>query len=156
VVLFGAEISFANQNVEHYQYETESLNMSLYNRRLLALLIMHLLVKKFQNGDKPYTAHDISHELEIPIRLVSDIINDLNTVKVVSKVPTDSPKEFAFQPAMDINKLTIKLLLDKLEHKGMDVMFAKNSKDLKELGKIIQEFNKVIEKNSENKLIGEI
>ena len=156
VVLFGAEISFANQNVEHYQYETESLNMSMYNRRLLALLTVHLLVKNFQKGEKAYTPHDISHELEIPIRLVSDILNDLNAVKLVSKVPTDSPKEFGYQPAIDVNKLSVKFILDKLDHKGMDVMLAKNSKELKEFGRIFQAFNEEIEKSNENRLIGEI
>ncbi len=156
VVLFGAEISFANQNVEHYQYETESLNMSMYNRRLLTLYIVYLLVKNFRNGERAYTPHDISHELEIPIRLVSDILNDLNEIKIVSKVATASVKEFAYQPAVDINKLTIKYVLDCIEHRGMDVMLAKNTKELNELTRIINTFNKELQKCPDNKLIGDI
>jgi membrane protein len=156
IVLFGAEISFANQNVEHYQYENESLNMSLYNRRLLAFLIIHLLVKNFQKGERPYTVHDISHELEIPIRLVSEIIYELTDIKVVSRVATSSPKEFAYQPAIDINKLTVRYLQEKLDHRGMDVMLAKNTKELKEISRIVETFQKEIEKSPENKLIAEI
>lgn len=156
IVLFGAEISFANQNVEQYEYENESLNMSLYNRRLLALLIMHLLVKNFQRGERPYTVHDISLELEIPIRLVSEIIYELADIKVVSRVATPSPKEFAYQPAIDINKLTIRYIQEKLDHRGMDVMLAKNTKDLKEISRIVETFQKEIERSPENKLIAEI
>lgn len=156
VVLFGAEISFANQNVEHYQYETESLNMSLYNKRLLSLFVVHLLVKNFQKGERPFTAHDISHELEVPIRIVSEILNDLSEIRIVSKVATTSPKELAFQPAVDINQLTIKYVLDKLDHKGMDVLLAKNTKELKELGRLMDSFNKQLQKSDDNRLLAEI
>lgn len=156
VVLFGAEISFANQNVEHYQYEQESLNMSIYNRRLLDLYIVQLLVKNFQKGERAYTAHDISHELEIPIRLVSEILYELVEIKVLSKVSTSSPKEFAYQPAIDINKLTVRYILEKLEHKGMDVMLAKSTKELKELTRIIESFKNEMESCPDNKLIADI
>lgn len=156
VVLFGAEISFANQNVEHYQFETESVNMSLHNRRITSLYIIQLLVKNFQKGEKPFTARDISSELDIPIRLVNGILNDLTETKILSRVSTASPKEIAYQPAIDIKQFTIRFLLDKLDHMGMDVMLAKNSKELKELKRIMESFQKENEKSSENKLIGEI
>ncbi len=156
VVLFGAEISFANQNVEHYQYETESLNMSQYNRRLLSLYVLNLLVKNFRNGERAYTPHDISHALEIPIRLVSGILNDLNEIKIVSKVATASPKQFAYQPAVDVNILSIKYVLDKLDHKGMDVILAKDSRELKELGRLMESFNNQLHKSDDNRLLAEI
>jgi membrane protein len=47
VVLFGAEISFANQNIEQYEYESETRNMSIYNRRLDNFLYYSSSGKKF-------------------------------------------------------------------------------------------------------------
>jgi membrane protein len=40
VVLLGAEISFANQNVSRYEFESEALNISNYQKRALTLMII--------------------------------------------------------------------------------------------------------------------
>jgi membrane protein len=77
VVLFGAELAFANQNIEQYEYETESLHMSARNRRLVTLYITHLIVRNFENGALPLNAKQISKKLRLPIRLTRDILNDL-------------------------------------------------------------------------------
>ena len=74
IVLLGAEISFAYQNIEKYEFEREALNISPYNRRMLTFLVMHAIVHKFKQGGEPLTPPRISHELGIPIRLVREII----------------------------------------------------------------------------------
>ncbi len=156
VVLFGAEISFANQNVEQYEFEAESLNMSSYNRRLLTLYIAHLLVKNFENGVPPYTARQISNELEIPIRLVRELLYELIDINVVSAAKTKFAKETAYQPAIDINRITIKYISDKLEHRGMDVLIARKSEEIEKLKGIMDAFNNTLEKCPENKLLKEL
>ena len=51
VVLFGAELSFANQNVDTYEYEPDSKKVSPAFKRVLTLQIAHLLVKNFAKGE---------------------------------------------------------------------------------------------------------
>ncbi len=156
VVLFGAELSFANQNVEQYEYETESLNMSIYNRRLITLYITHLLVKNFEFGKPPYTARQISNELEIPIRLVREILDDLSAINIVTEARTAYAKETAYQPAIDINKISVKYLTDKLDHNGMDVLVAKKTDEIAKLQDIMGSFSRAVEKCPENMLIKDI
>ena len=72
IVLFGAELSFANQNVDTYEYEPDSLKVSPGFKKLLTLQVAHLLIKQFANGDKPLTDSQISSRLNIPIRLDFD------------------------------------------------------------------------------------
>lgn len=156
VVLFGAEISFANQNVEQYEYESESLNMSIYNRKLVTLYIAHLLIKNFEAGIPPYTARQISNELKIPIRLVREILYELVDISIVSATKTRSAKETAYQPAIDIHKISIKYLVDKLEHRGMDVLIARHGDEIEKLTRIIESFNVAVEKSTENKLIKDV
>ena len=45
VVLLGAEVSFAHQNVDTYEFEQDCLSASYSFKKLLALLITHQLVK---------------------------------------------------------------------------------------------------------------
>jgi membrane protein len=156
IVLFGAELSFANQNIEQYEYETESLNMSLYNRRLITFYIAHLLIKNFENGVPPCTSSQISQNLHIPIRLVKGIVEDLVAINLLSETKTKFAKETAYQPATDINKITVKYLSDKLDHRGMNVLFAKESAEIKRIIGIMDSFNRDIEKNPENKLLKDI
>ncbi|MCH7590608.1 YihY/virulence factor BrkB family protein, partial [PVC group bacterium] len=68
VVLLGAELSFASQNVDTYEFEPDCLSVSNSYKKLLTLRITSLLVKNFHLAKVPITANQISHELEIPIR----------------------------------------------------------------------------------------
>ncbi len=156
VVLFGAEISFANQNLEHFEFERESLNMSLYNRKLAILNITHFLIKNFEDEKNPLTAREIANEHEMPIRLSMDLLNDLVETGIVSETKTGSEKEIAYQPAVDINKITPKYIFDKLDHRGLDVLMVKKSREVKEIEKILGSFSKAVEKCPENKLLKDI
>ncbi len=86
IVLFGAELSFANQNVDTYEYEPDCLKVSPGFKKLLALQIAHLLIKKFENGDRPLSDSQISTQLEMPIRLVHNILFDLVESGLVSEI----------------------------------------------------------------------
>ena len=77
IVLFGAELSFASQNVRTYEYEPDCLKISPAFKKLLTLQVAHLLVQTFKNGEKPLTDAQISHRLDIPIRLMHQILYEL-------------------------------------------------------------------------------
>jgi membrane protein len=47
IVLLGAELSFAHQNVDTYEFEPDCQKMSRAFKRVLTLRIVHLLVKAF-------------------------------------------------------------------------------------------------------------
>ncbi|MGF1585429.1 MAG: YihY/virulence factor BrkB family protein [Bacteroidales bacterium] len=156
VVLFGAEISFAYQNVEHYKYESETRNMSKYNRRLITFYIANFLIRNFERGIPPSTAIQISNKLKIPIRLVNEILIELIDVNIVSATKTNYEKETAYQPALDINKISVKFLADKLDHKGMDVLTVRHVREIDELKSIMESFNQAVDRCPENKLLKDI
>jgi membrane protein len=153
IVLFGAEVSFAHQNVETYEFEPDCLSVSKSFKKLLSLLIVQRLVKKFCNGEKPTYATGLSHELEIPIRLVRQILYELSESAVLSEVRYSKDREFAYQPAIDIEKITIKFVIDQLERQGTyDIPVAKLS-ELDKLSNCLRQFGEVIEKSPANVLL---
>ncbi len=99
IVLFGAELSFANQNVDTYEYEPDCLKVSSGFKKLLTLQIAQLLVKKFANGDKPLTDIQISGQLEMPIRLVHNILFDLVASGLVSETQNKESGQGTCLPA---------------------------------------------------------
>ncbi|MFH1355103.1 MAG: YihY/virulence factor BrkB family protein [Candidatus Omnitrophota bacterium] len=150
IVLFGAEISFAHQNVDTYEFEADCLSVSHSFKRLLSLRITNLLVKKFSNGDGALTANQISHELEIPIRLVRDILYELSESGLISSIQGEKEKAAAYQPAIDINKMKIKYVVDKLELRGSDDIPVTKTPELEKLRESLRVFDQAIEKSSGN------
>ena len=156
IVLLGAEMSFAYQNLEKYEYESEVLGISRKNSRLLTYLLMHAIVKKFQIGEKPNTSAELSHELGIPVRLVRDIIYDLIEASLLVEAATDSLKENAYLPAFDINLISVGMLFERLEMSGDDRIMAEQSKHLKIFAGIQQSFYDAINNSPANKLLKDL
>ncbi len=156
IVLFGAELSFANQNVDTYEYEPDSLKVSPGFKKLLTLQIAQLLVKKFANGDKPLTDIQISGRLEMPIRLVHNILFDLVASGLVSETQTNQDKEIAYQPARDINRLSIQYVLEALEQSGTDSIPVAQTEDYQALSDALQHLSDAMQKSPANKLLKDI
>jgi membrane protein len=156
IVLFGAEFAFAHQNVDTYEFEPDSLRISDHFKRLLSLQVCHLLVVNFAKGEKPSTATEISHKMEIPIRLVHQILYELTESGIVSDVTTTEYKEVAYQPARDINSLTVKFVIEALEKRGVDNIPVTMSAELETLSATMESFSEMINNSAENKLLKDL
>lgn len=156
IVLFGAEISFAVQNVEKYEFEPDTQNISAFSWRVLSLMVAHLIIRNFEKGDKAYTASQISKRLEIPIRLVRDIIYKLVDANIVSEVNTAYEKEKAYQPALDINSISISYILNALDHLGTDKILAIASTEKDQIKKILDDFDIAVQNAKGTMLLKDI
>lgn len=156
IVLLGAEISFAFQNVETYEFEPDSLNISASFKKLLTLRVVNLAVKKFYQAQPPLTEADFSRELDIPIRLVRQILFELVSAGIFSEVVSTSFKDKAYQPARSAEELTIKGVTDILENKGATNIPVLESPELEKLRQSLEEFSRVVKNSSANRLLRDI
>jgi membrane protein len=156
VVLFGAELSFANQNVGTYEYEPDSNKVSPAFKKVLTLQIAHLLIKNFADGQIPLTDTEISAQLRAPIRLVHNILFDLVESRLVSETTTRVDKKFGYQPARDINTLTITSVIDAIEQNGTNSIPVVKNDEFEALSDAIQKFKDVMETSPANKLLKDI
>jgi membrane protein len=156
VVLLGAEISFANQNVSRYELESEALNISAYQKRALMLMILHMIIRNFSLGEKPISASYIAANLKIPVRLSRDILQDLSNANIVSIIHENEEKERLYQPAIDINRLTVSFVFSRLDKKGVEQIMVIRNKDYEKIISILQKFEKLIAKSDSNILIKDL
>ena len=156
IVLLGAEISFAYQNVEKYELESESLHISSHNRRLLSLLVVYHIIKKFEVGGEPESSTEISQKLEIPIRLVRDILYDLTQAGVLNETVTESLKEKGYQPAIDISRITIQFVSEKLDTCGVDQVMAKKSTSYGKLNALYEKIYEDLRTSPHNILLKDL
>ena len=156
VVLLGAEISFANQNVSRYELESEALNISAYQKRALMLMILHMIIRNFSLGEKPISASYIAANLKIPVRLARDILQDLSSANIVSIIHANEEKERLYQPAIDINKLTVSFVFSRLDKKGVEQIMVIRNKDYEKIVSMLEKFDKLIAKSDANILIKDL
>lgn len=156
IILLGAELSFANQNVSRYEFESESLNVSNYQKRALSIMIMHLIIRSFSMGDKPVSAEKIAGELKIPVRLVREILQELNKVELVSVIHENEHTERLYQPAIDINKLTVSYIISKLDKKGTEHQIFVKSKEYIRVTAMLDKFDKLMSKSDQNILVKDL
>ncbi|MBN1932664.1 MAG: YihY/virulence factor BrkB family protein [Desulfobacterales bacterium] len=156
IVLFGAEFCFAHQNVYLYEYELDCRRISLSFRKLISLQIARLIIINFSKGKDPLSATEISGILEMPILLVHEVLQELAESRILTGTMTEEYIEPAFQPALDINILTIQYIIEALDRRGIDTIPTAQTNEFKALSETLQKFRDAIEKLPENKLLKDI
>ena len=129
IVLLGAEISYASQNINNFDFELDTNNISTRYKNFLILFITYVIVKQFEEQKSPLSAEQIVLRYKLPIRIVNQSLSKLVEVSVLSEVQSENAKFKIYQPAIDINQLTVSLLFDKLEIHGSE-LFLTNKNEL--------------------------
>jgi membrane protein len=156
VVLFGAELSFANQNDNTYEYEPDAKNVSPAFKKVLTLQTAQLLIKNFAGGGEPLIDTEISYQLKMPIRLVHSLLYDLVESRVIAETRIKEEQKFGYQPARDINTLTIKFVLDAIEQNGTNTLPVARTEEFKALSAAMEKFRDEMEASPANKLLKDI
>jgi len=156
IVLFGAEIAYASEHYETFGFHPDYSRISVSSKRLLMLRIFHLLTKKFSLGEKPLSAVQIAHALEIPVRLVRQLLNELTNVGLVVETIRGIKSEIAFQPGRTIEDITVKVALDEYEKYGITKLPHCQSEDSDKISKYLQQISETVEKSPSNVLLKEI
>ena len=144
VVLFGSELAFANQNVDHYELESDINNISDRYKRVIALMIANCVVKNFNEGKPSQTAMQIARKLDLPIRLARVIINEFTEIGIFNEVKMGNDKEIGYQPGISDSKLTVKYIIDKLDEKGINSLPIENSAELENINRLMQDMDEVL------------
>jgi len=119
-VLFGVQLSFAFQNVNKYNFEHETSNISRRYRDFVILLIMTLITKRFEKGHTPYTADELSEKFKIPTKLTGDTLFYLQEIGMIVETPTEDNLVSAYIPAMDISHISVFYLFEKMDRHGSE------------------------------------
>ncbi|MEN8203042.1 MAG: YihY/virulence factor BrkB family protein [Bacteroidota bacterium] len=156
IMLMGAEISFAYQNIENYEFEQNALNLSHNNKRILTLLISYHIIRNFEDGGEPWSTDMLSHKLGIPIRLVNELVYELVNAGILVELAADNHKDRSYQPAVDINKITVEYVYSQMELEGGDQMVVTESDELGRITRIHEHILHSIRESPSNILVKDI
>jgi membrane protein len=156
IVLMGAELAFAYQNIEHYEYEEAALKLSHDNKRILTLLICYQIIKNFEEGGEPRNTEFLSHQLGIPLRLLNGLVYELISAGILVELAASNPKDRSYVPAVDIHNITVEYIYNQLEKVGGDHLYVHESADLQKLTRIHEHLMGSIRESPSNILLKDL
>jgi len=96
LVLFGAEIAFAYQNLPLYRREVRGARPGPAEREAIGLRIALEVGRSFRDAREPWTADGLADALRVPVRAVRDVLRTLQEAQVVAALE-GSEREDAYQ-----------------------------------------------------------
>ena len=121
ICLFGAQLTYATQNIRNFSFDKDTRNISHRYREFVSILIMSVITKRFERNEPPYTAEALSEACQIPIQLAHRTLYELQEINLIHEVTIDAKsEETAYQPSMDIHRLNVAVLLDRLDTHGSE------------------------------------
>ena len=156
IILLGAEIAFANQNIHKYELETITNIIDHRTRRIVGLLLMKNITGNFIDGGKPLTAENMAKDLELPVRVVRQLLRDLMQGGVLSELYTNDDRTIAYHPAIDVRKITVGSILGILDGIGNNQLLISPASALAKIHKFYGNFEKQIAETAGSKLIEEL
>lgn len=119
ICLFGAELSYTNQNLDYYDYDTQVAELSHRYKLMFCAILMSNICKRFDTTNKPYTSQQLREITGIPIRIVNDLLYELIEARLLIEITSDEKGESSqFVPAENINNLSLGVMISRLEAKG--------------------------------------
>lgn len=156
ICLFGVELSFAYQNVNKFNFEHETNSISRRYKDFILLLICTLIVKRFEIGETPYTADELSESYKIPTKLTSDALYILQDVNLITETVSNDSRIPAYIPAIDINKISVDYLFNKIDLSGSEDFMIDIKDEFKSEWETILEIRNMIRDKESNILLKDL
>jgi membrane protein len=130
LILIGAEMSYAIQNNEEFEYEHDLSSMSRRYKDFIMLYLLHTIIKRFEADEAPLTAHELAVRDHLPIRLVNQLLSRMVQTGILREVYVEEEEEKTFQPALDTHKISIGMVSDRIEQQGTERFLQNPSKEM--------------------------
>ena len=130
LILIGAEMSYAIQNNEEFEYEHDLNKMSRRYKDFIMMYLLSVIVKRFEADEAPLTAHELAIRDHLPIRLVNQLLSRLVETGILREVYVEGEEEKTFQPALDTHKISIGMVFDRIEAQGTEQFLQSTSPEM--------------------------
>ena len=139
ILLLGAQVAYAFQNLETYLQEREAEGVNQRGREFIAFRLMTAIGLRFQHGQPPVALNTLATELTIPTRLVHEVLQTLVDAKLVVGV---SGLEIAFTPARPLEQISCHDILEAMRASHGHEVATRDEPTRKE---VFGEFQRILE-----------
>ena len=83
VVLFGAEVAFAHQHLDHYREDRMRRHLPPAEKEALGVTLMLAIARSFHSHQGPKSAEELSVELDLSVRVVREMLEELTEAELI-------------------------------------------------------------------------
>lgn len=156
IVLLGARAAFAFQNLDRLDKRWKPAPLAMGARRILALLATHRIVQHFRSADGPVDEETLARELEVPTELLSATLAELLSCGVIARVNSGNGREAAYLPGLDPEKITIQLVMARLDQDGSREFPLPPSEALERIAESMEQLRRTVRTSPWNLLLKDL
>ena len=132
LILIGAEMAYAIQNNEEFEYEHDLNSMSRRYKDFVMLYLLSVIIRRFEADEAPLTAHELAIRDNLPIRLVNSLLTRMVDTGVLREVYTEGEEDKTYQPALDSHKISVGMVIKRIEAEGTEEFLQAPTEEMQE------------------------
>jgi len=126
ICLYGAELSYASQNIENFNYEKDTQNISQRYYDFMVIVVAGMIYNNFkeptydEKGNKDaLTTVEISQLLHLPSKLANKIISHLADLDIIRETIDNNNSDIhTWTPGRDVSTYSIADMLEEIDING--------------------------------------
>ena len=157
IVLLGAEISYAHQNVDAHEIEVDNEAISAHLDRLIGLMVIQRIISHFSKGSPAPDVDQLSRSLQISNRLVRYALERLIQSGMVCKsCPGEDDAQESYLPARDIHQLSVQTVVEAIDRTGVDELPMAQTPAQEAIANTLAGFSELLKASPQNRLIKDL
>ena len=156
LILIGAEMSYAIQNNEEFEYEHDLVRMSRRYKDFIMLYLLHTIIMRFEADEAPLTAHELAIRDHLPIRLVNRLLSRMVEVGVLREVFVEGAEDRTFQPALDTHKISVGMVINRIGAQGSEEFLQAPTQEMQDFWERYKELKDVASERMNDILINQL
>lgn len=156
LILIGAQMSYAIQNNEEFEYEKDVNTMSRRYKDFIMVYLLSVIIKRFEADEVPLTAHELAIRDNLPIRVVNQLLSRLVETGILREVYVEDKEEKTFQPALDTHKISVGMVFERIESQGSEEFLQAPSAQMQAFWEKYLRISDIAQKPVKDILVSEI
>jgi membrane protein len=136
-----------------FAYEQDIKNMSRRYEDYVMLYLLSSIIKRFEQGEVPETLQQMTKKNQLPIRLVSQLLERLEDSNIIRRIYIENEEEQAFVPAMDTRKITVDLVMGQISALGTEEFLQNTPEEMQVFWK---RYLELVQSNPTNILVSDL
>ena len=126
IVLLGLEMTYATQNLRSIRRDIRGAQVNFASLEFIAVLVLLCVGRRFYLGQSAMSKDDLIEQLDVPSRLLRNILDELVRLGFIAETVQDS-EATGYQPARALEKIRLHDVLRSLAADGADYSFLRNT-----------------------------
>lgn len=156
LILIGAEMSYAIQNNEQFEYEQDLNTMSRRYKDFVMLYLLSIIIKRFEADEEPLSAHELAIRDHLPIRLVNQLLGRMVETNILREVVKENEEESTYQPALDTHKISVGMVIGRIDAQGTEHFLQAPTPEMKAFWENYERVKKNMNEQMSEVLIDEL